>query len=131
MGPRRAFGCVVITGLVLTVGACRADSYELQVSDAELSTQVLTWPNFTGLPQVDPGIWRERLERACLAGVSDHDVARSLAAEFFAEDSLLGRPPDAAPPREDEAAAALWLIARNTCPEQFSDEDISRGPPFP
>ena len=131
MGPSRAVGRVVLLALVLTVGGCTEEAYELQVTDAELSTQVLTWPNFTGLPQVDPGVWRERLERACTEGVSDHDVARSLASEFFAEDARLGRPPDAAPPEEAEAAAALWLMARNTCPEQFTGEDISRGPPFP
>ncbi len=89
------------------------------------------WINFTGLGQLDPVVWAERLGRACTEGVWEDDVAHRLADEFIAEDLPLSARADGAAPSTAEAAQALWLMAVNYCRADFPAGQIADGMPMP
>ena len=91
------------------------------------------WFNSNGLMRLDVELWQGRIGEACGADASggawDHAVARALADRFLAEDRAALKRPEAGD--GDQAALVVWLMARNYCPEQFSDADIAAGPPRP
>ncbi len=90
-----------------------------------------TWVNQTGLGQLDPAVWAERLDRACAEGVWDDDVAYRLADEFIAEDLPLSIQDGAAAPPTGKAAQALWLMAVDYCRADFPAGEIDDGMPMP
>ena len=128
---------VLLTSLALCVliaSACSnaSPSPLPDVSDDQILTQARNWPNMLGISADDPDLWRERLSRACIEGVWDHDVAFALASAFMNEDEAAGRSIRGLEPWEptvENAALALWLTAVNVCRDQFPPESIDRGPP--
>ncbi len=105
---------------------------EIDSSDEELIAQASTCVNSLGLAQTDPGVWRERLERACAEGVWERDVATRLAEEFIAEDLAVSVQGEGlGPPSVDGGAQALWIMAVNVCRDVFPDGEIEDGPTGP
>ncbi len=108
-------------------------TFPADVSDATLRSVSSTWVNMTGLRQLDPAVWRRRLDEACTQGVWDKTVAVELATKYIAEDEaafLSGRTPDQAPTTVEDAADALWLMALQVCRDTFPADAIEAGPPF-
>lgn len=131
---------ILLTAIVVTAlaPACaqtevRTEFVALQpigATQEEVSTQAATWVNSLGLVQLDPDIWRIRLNRACGEGVWEEDVALELATEFIAEDLLLShRSPDMGDPTLLEGTQALWIMARQVCGDRFPEGTIEAGPP--
>jgi len=102
---------------------------QIEITDDELAIQIPNWPNFIGLGQIDPDVWRQRLQRSCAEGVWDHEVAERLAAEFIQEDLPLSVRGDDSVPETVAGAQALWLMARNSCGELVPPGTIEKGPP--
>lgn len=103
----------------------------LEISDDQLIPQIATWVNQLGLVQTDTVVWRQRLQRACIEGVWDDEIATRLAEEFIAEDLPLSvRSEDLGPPLVGDAAQALWTMAVNVCRNSFPEGEIEQGPPF-
>lgn len=119
-------------GVVLDAQTSPAYDASMSISDEEIADVALTWVNQLGLVQTDVGIWRDRLVKACDAGVWNHDIAQALAEEFITADlSLSARSEGSKPPSVGEGAQALWLMAVNTCRDRFPASAIEAGPPQP
>ena len=128
-------------GLLFVAAACGDDSNE-SVADsqpaqtttsttdlAEVAPGVAaTWVNQTGLTAdaSDPDLWSRRLTEACNAPIWDDDAAEDLVSGYITED---GGDPSNVEFREN-AAAALWTMAVNTCRDLFPEEAIAAGPIF-
>jgi len=108
------------------------DAAAIEISDEQLTVQAGTWVNSLGLMQNDPGVWRERIERACIEGVWDRDAAMQLAEEFIEEDLATSvRAQGSGPPSVVDGARALWTMAVNACRDAFPAGAIEDGPPSP
>lgn len=102
------------------------------IEDSALGPVMATWVNMLGLNQQDPDIWRSRLYEACTLGVWDKSVAVDLATRYIDEDASTSVRSEAmGPPSVENAANALWLMATQVCRDNFPDEAIAAGPPFP
>ena len=116
--------------LLLVIASGCSDNTTLDLTDEELRPTVANWVNMTGLNQDDTSVWRTRLTEACADGVWDDDVAHRLAEKYVSEDlDLALEGVQDSEVLRDDAAQALWLMARQVCPDDFPEGEIDDGPP--
>ena len=120
----------MLVGVLLLVAGCGDSTPELEFDEEQLVQEIQTWPNFVGLLQTDPDVWRQRLVRACTEGVWETEVAVALAEEFIGEDMVVSVRAGGDTPPVEMGAQALWLMAVNVCRDSFPDGEIEEGPPF-
>lgn len=93
---------------------------------------ILSWYNGTGLAQLDPSVWQQRLDRACAQEFWLNPRAlRALADEFVAADLVLSvRSPDSEPADFPDTYSTLWVMALNHCRDLVPLEAVEEGPPL-
>jgi len=107
------------------------DLEKLQGVPETMRGSILSWYNGTGLAQLDPTVWQQRLDRACAQKFwINPDRLLAMAGEFAAADQVLSNRDEAAGPVEVPAAAStLWVMALNHCRELVPLEAVRAGPP--
>ncbi len=104
----------------------------IDTSEGTILAAMSTWINQLGLAETDTNLWRQRLQRACNAGVWNKDVGLSLAAEFITADlDKSVRSQNRGGPTARQGASALWIMAAQVCPDAFPPQALADGPPSP
>lgn len=113
------------------LGYVEAGRAKLRTVPESVRWNIETWYNSTGLGQLDPTVWRDRLDRACSQEFwANPGVLWSLGDEFVSSDSVAPiRTPDMGPVEMQGAYDALWVMALNHCREIIPPEVITGRPP--
>ena len=128
-----------LVAVVLLFAACAYPSPSTEAPPPTVAFSVeqaeqagMLWANSIGIAQLDPDVWRTRLEEMCELGVWEKAVAADLAGKYVEADAhLSSRAPGVGAVDIGDATNALWGAGIQVCAERYPAGYEVDGPPFP